>query len=140
MTLPLNKTKIVCTIAPASQSRDVMEKLLPAGKNVARLNFSDRDFSGHKEVIENLRAAARATGRRLAIMADLTGPKMRIGEFDSEPIDLKPGDLFSLTTDDIKGSGSVFSDSLHPKTHLSRGGGLYARPKSAMTPIPFGRG
>jgi pyruvate kinase len=103
MTLPLNKTKIVCTIGPASQSRDVMEKLLLAGMNVARLNFSHGDFSGHKDVIANLRAAARATGRRLAIMADLPGPKMRIGKFDAEPIELKPGDLFTLTTDDIVG-------------------------------------
>ena len=85
------------------QSRDVMEKLLLAGMNIARLNFSHGDFSGHKEVIEDLRAAARATGSRLAIMADLPGPKMRIGKFDSEPIDLKPGELFTLTTDDIIG-------------------------------------
>jgi pyruvate kinase len=103
MTLPPNKTKIVCTIGPASHSRDVMEKLLLAGMNVARLNFSHGDFSGHSEVITNLRAAARATGSRLAIMADLPGPKMRIGKFDSEPTELMPGDLFTLTTDDIVG-------------------------------------
>ena len=112
MTLPVNKTKIVYTIGPASRSRDVMEKRLLAGMKVARLNFSHGDFSGHKEVIENLRSAASATGRRLTIMADLPGPKMRIGKFDSEPIDLKPGDLFSFTTDDIKGSSSVFLDTL----------------------------
>jgi pyruvate kinase len=104
MTLSHNKTKIVCTIGPASRSREVMEKLLLAGMNVARLNFSHGDFSGHKEVIKDLRAAARATGRRLAIMADLPGPKMRIGLFDSEPIDLKPGDLFTLTTEDVVGN------------------------------------
>ena len=103
MTLSHNMTKIVCTIGPASRSRDVMEKLLLAGMSVARLNFSHGDFSGHKEVIEDLRAAARTTGRRLAIMADLPGPKMRIGTFDSEPINLKPGDLFTLTTDDVVG-------------------------------------
>jgi pyruvate kinase len=60
------------------------EKLLLAGMNVARLNFSHGDFSGHKEVIEDLRAAVTATGCRLAIMADLPGPKMRIGKFGSE--------------------------------------------------------
>jgi pyruvate kinase len=103
MILPLNKTKIICTMGPASQSRDVMEKLLLAGMNVARLNFSHDDFSGHKAVIENLRAVARATGRRLAVMADLPGPKMRIGKFDFEPIDLMPGVFFTLTTDDIMG-------------------------------------
>ena len=65
MTLPLNKTKIVCTIGPASQSRDVMEKLLLAGMNIARLNFSHGDFSGHQEVIANLlRTGFDAQGER----------------------------------------------------------------------------
>jgi pyruvate kinase len=109
MTLPRNKTRIVCTIGPASNSRDVMESLLRAGMNVARLNFSHGDFSGHKEVIANLRAASRATGRRLAIMADLPGPKMRIGKFDTEPVALKPGDIFTLTTDDIVGDAKRVS-------------------------------
>ncbi|MBP8646539.1 MAG: pyruvate kinase [Syntrophobacteraceae bacterium] len=104
MTLPVNKTKIVCTIGPASNSRGVMEKLLLAGMNVARLNFSHGDFSGHREVIRDLREASRATGRRLAIMVDLPGPKMRIGRFESEPVELKPGDLFTLTAEDIVGN------------------------------------
>ncbi|MGV8075198.1 MAG: pyruvate kinase [Syntrophobacteraceae bacterium] len=103
MSLPPNKTKIVCTIGPASSSRDVMISLLLAGMNIARLNFSHGDFSGHKEVIQDLRAASEAVGRPLAIMADLPGPKMRIGKFDSEPIVLKPGDPFTLTTDDVVG-------------------------------------
>jgi pyruvate kinase len=72
MILPLNKTKIIFTIGPASNSPDVMEKLLLAGMYVARLNFSHGDFSGHKEVIADLRAASKTTGRRLAIMADRT--------------------------------------------------------------------
>jgi len=80
-----------------------MEQLLEAGMNIARLNFSHGDLSGHRQVIEDLRAVSRATGRRLAIMADLPGPKMRIGKFDSEPIELKPGDLFTLTADDVTG-------------------------------------
>jgi len=109
MTLPVNKTKIVCTIGPASQSLDVMKMMLLAGMNVARLNFSHGDFSSHREVIENLRTAAKYTERRLAIMADLPGPKMRIGEFDQEPVELKPGDLFTLTTDDIVGNANRVS-------------------------------
>jgi pyruvate kinase len=103
MPLPLTKTKIVCTIGPASQDVDIMEKLLLAGMNIARLNFSHGDFQTHKQVIENLRAAAGATGRRLAIMADLPGPKMRIGKFDAEPVELQRGSSFTLTTDDIVG-------------------------------------
>ena len=100
MALPPNKTKIVCTIGPASRSREVMEKMLRAGMNIARINFSHGDFPEHREVIESLRDAARATGTRLAILADLPGPKMRIGRFDREPIELEPGAFFTLTTDD----------------------------------------
>jgi pyruvate kinase len=103
MALPANKTKIVCTIGPASESRQVMERMLLSGMNVARLNFSHGDFAGHKQVIENLRAASSATGRRVAIMADLSGPKMRIGELKEEPLELKPGDSFILTTEEILG-------------------------------------
>ena len=109
MKLPPNRTKIVCTIGPSSQSRDVMEKMLMAGMSVARLNFSHGDFTQHGSVIADLREAARATGRRLAIMADLPGPKMRIGQLSKEPVNLKPGDLFTLTTDEIMGDASKVS-------------------------------
>ena len=108
MTLPSNKTKIVCTIGPASESPEIMEQMIRAGMNVARLNFSHGDFDSHEKIIENLRAVARATGQRVTIMADLPGPKMRIGQLDKEPIELEPGDSFILTTEDILGdSGRV---------------------------------
>lgn len=107
--MPKNKTKIVCTIGPASDSPEVMERMLLAGMNVARLNFSHGDFSSHERVIRNLRAAARATGRRLAIMADLPGPKMRIGQLENEPIELRPGDRFTLTSEDIMGTADRVS-------------------------------
>jgi pyruvate kinase len=97
MTLPPNKTKIVCTIGPASESPEVMEEMILAGMNVARLNLSHGDFASHKKVIENVRAAAQAVGRRVAIMADLPGPKMRIGELAEEPIELETGEPFTLT-------------------------------------------
>ena len=109
MKLPINKTKIVCTIGPASESPAIMKQMIDAGMNVARLNFSHGDFSSHKKVIENLRATAASAGRRVAIMADLSGPKMRIGRIDPEPIELKPGDAFTLTTDEIVGSASRVS-------------------------------
>ena len=89
MKLPANKTKIVCTIGPASESPEMLERMMLAGMNIARVNFSHGDFPGHKTIIENVRAAARATGRRVAIMADLPGPKMRIGELEEEPIELE---------------------------------------------------
>ena len=101
--LPANKTKIVATIGPASQSPEVMEQMIRAGMNVARLNFSHGDFSGHQRVIESLHAASAAAGRRVTIMADLSGPKMRVGNFGVEKIELKSGERFTLTTDDVAG-------------------------------------
>jgi pyruvate kinase len=104
VTFPLNKTKIVATIGPASDSPEVLRRLILAGMNVVRLNFSHSDFSGHAGSIERIRAAAAETGRRVAIMADLPGPKMRVGKFAEEPVLLAPGEMFTLTTTDIVGS------------------------------------
>ena len=109
MVLPDHKTKIVCTMGPASESGEVMEQMIRAGMNVARLNFSHGDFTSHEKTIKNLRAASRSTGQPLAIMADLPGPKMRIGQFLREPIELKIGDSFTLTTDNIVGDPSRVS-------------------------------
>ena len=109
MMLPRNKTKIVCTIGPASDSREVMEKMIQAGMNIARLNFSHGDFESHRAVVRNLRSAARSAGKRVTIMADLSGPKMRIGKLAQEPVELKPGDTFVLTTDDIVGDSGKAS-------------------------------
>jgi len=103
--LPPNKTKIVCTIGPATESQEVQEQMLLEGMNVARLNFSHGDFEGHKRAIETLRAASRSTGRRVAVMADLSGPKMRIGKLGEEPVELKEGENFTLTTQEIVGDG-----------------------------------
>jgi pyruvate kinase len=111
MTLPTYRTKIVCTLGPASESREIMEEMIRAGMNVARLNFSHGDFASHEKTIKNIRAASQAMGQRLAIMGDLPGPKMRIGHFAKEPIDLKIGESFTLTTDNIIGDESRVSAS-----------------------------
>ena len=109
MKLPTNKTKIVCTIGPASQPREIIAQMILAGMNVARINFSHGDFESHRKVIENVRAAARAVGRRVAIMGDLPGPRIRIGQLSREPIELRGGDTFVLTTDDILGDADKAS-------------------------------
>jgi pyruvate kinase len=131
MPLPEHKTKIVCTIGPASEAPETLQKMIEAGMNVARINFSHGDFPGHKRVIENVRAAAHAAGRRVAIMADLPGPKMRIGQFATEPIELEPGDAFILTTEEMLGDRNRVSvtfdrlpESVHPGDRLFLNDGL----------------
>jgi pyruvate kinase len=109
MSFPANKTKIVCTIGPVSDSPEILERMMMAGMNVVRLNFSHGDFASHQDTIQKVRTASQTTGRRVAIMADLPGPKMRIGEFAEEPIELKPDDTFTLTTEDIVGDNSRVS-------------------------------
>jgi pyruvate kinase len=109
MAFPANKTKLVCTIGPASDSPQILERMLLAGMNVVRLNFSHGDFSSHRTTIQKVRAASQATGRQVAIMADLPGPKMRIGQIAEEPIELKPGDSFTLTTEEIVGDAGRVS-------------------------------
>jgi pyruvate kinase len=112
--LPEQKTKIVATIGPASESPGMLVRLIRAGVNVARLNFSHGDFSHHAEVLNRIRDAARETGRRVAILADLPGPKMRLGKIDPEPIQLVPGARFTLTNEDIVGDAKRVSMSFEP--------------------------
>src|SRR5438067_4478193 len=101
--LPAHKTKIVATIGPVSESPEMLARLIHAGLDVARLNFSHGSPAKHAEVIQRIREAARETGRRVAIMADLPGPKLRLGKIDPEPIQLLPGARFTLTSEDIVG-------------------------------------
>jgi pyruvate kinase len=101
--LPVSKTKIVATIGPASESAGMLSRLIHAGMTVARLNFSHGEFRDHAERISRIRDAERATGRRVAILADLPGPKMRVGKIGPEHVDLRAGDRFTLTTEEITG-------------------------------------
>ncbi len=80
-----------------------MRQLLQAGMNIARLNYSHGDFAKHKAVIADLRQAAQAAGQQLTIMADLPGPKIRIGLLTQEVVELQRGEVFTLTTDEIIG-------------------------------------
>lgn len=120
--LPAHKTKIVATIGPASQSPEMLVRLIRAGLNIARLNFSHGDFSGHAEVIPRIRDAAKEAGRRVAIMADLPGPKMRVGKIDPEPINLVPGNRFTLTNEDIVGDEKRVSMSFDPLPRVVKPG------------------
>lgn len=108
-TLPANKTKIVATIGPASNSVPTLDQMIRAGMNIARLNFSHGEFAAHRQNIANIRAASSAAGRPVALMADLPGPKMRIGNLASEPVTLRTGDSLVLTTENIAGDGKRVS-------------------------------
>jgi len=120
--LPAHKTKIVATIGPASESAEMLTRLIRAGLNVARLNFSHGDFSKHAEVIGRIRDGANATGKRVAIMADLPGPKMRLGKIVPEPIHLSPGDRFTLTNQDVVGNRDRASVTFEPLPRVVKPG------------------
>ena len=99
----IKKTKIVATIGPATSSEEMLSKLLKAGMNVVRLNFSHGDFKEHQEKVDNFRKSMKATGMTGAIMQDLSGPKIRLGEFYQEKVELKKGDNITITTEKIIG-------------------------------------
>ena len=103
ITLPLKKTKIVATIGPASASQETLEKMMLAGMNIARINFAHGDAASHRQTVANVRAAARQTGKRVAIFGDLPGPKIRIGKLAREPIQLERGQRFVLQQAPILG-------------------------------------
>ncbi len=126
MMLPDQKTKIVATIGPVSESQDVMEAMIRAGMNIARINLAHGDLESHKRVIGRLRAAAHSLERRIAIMADLPGPKMRIGRLAQEPVELEPSALFTLTTREIVGDANRVSVSfMHLPQALRPGDTLF---------------
>jgi pyruvate kinase len=122
MILPNHKTKIVATIGPASNSPEILEGLIRAGMNVARLNFSHGNFDQHAEVITRIRAASRVTGQRVAIMGDLPGPKMRLGTIDPDPIQLESGGVFTLTSEGTTGSARRVSTSFEPLPRVVKPG------------------
>ena len=104
MRLPAHKTKIVCTIGPASRSEAVLEQLMLRGMNVARLNFAHGTLQGHREDIRRIRTIAAGLQHRCLIMVDLPGPKMRIGQLLKEPLLLEKGDEVVLTVKDLAGA------------------------------------
>ncbi|MRR35541.1 pyruvate kinase, partial [bacterium] len=106
-TLPGCKTKIVCTIGPASRDREVLKNLILSGMNVARINFSHGEPEGHIEDINAVREIARDLGVNVAILADLPGPKIRIGVLKDGSCMLAARERVTLTTRDTKGTASV---------------------------------
>src|SRR4030042_328053 len=99
------RTKIVCTLGP-SCAGEIMPRLLKAGINVARLNFSHGTLEEHEAWIHRVREVAEAQGRPLAILQDLAGPKLRIGAFPAGQVALKAGQAFVLSTTALPGAES----------------------------------
>lgn len=100
----MRKTKIICTIGPASESEEVLTKLCQAGMNVARLNFSHGSHEEHLKKMNTIKKVRSALGLPIAIMLDTKGPEFRIKTFEGGKITLKDGDPFVFTARDIKGS------------------------------------
>lgn len=103
------RTKIVCTLGPASASEAVMEQLLRAGMNIARLNFSHGSHEGHKEMIGRFRKVRDKLGLPAAVMLDTKGPEIRICTFEKGSVELQPGDAFTLTTRPVAGTKEIVS-------------------------------
>jgi pyruvate kinase len=92
----MRATKIVATLGPASSSTEVLTKLMEAGVDVVRLNFSHGTAADHQARAQQVRDVSKAAGREVAIMADLQGPKIRVGKFENNKIILKAGEKFTL--------------------------------------------
>jgi len=99
----MRRAKIVCTLGPATSSYEQIKELIESGMDVARLNMSHGDYSVHAESYANVRRAARELGRGVGIVADLQGPKIRLGRFADGPVLLENGAEFTITTEDVLG-------------------------------------
>src|SRR5437764_2883380 len=106
----MRRTKIVCTIGPATNSEEKLEQLMRAGMNVARLNFSHGTHDEHRQVIERVRAISARLDCGVAILQDLQGPKIRTGALqDGKPVSLVDSTQVTITTRDIVGNGQIIS-------------------------------
>jgi pyruvate kinase len=105
----MRRAKIVCTIGPATESPEKVQELVDAGMDVARINRSHGVVEEHEAVYRNVRAAAQASGRAVAILVDLQGPKIRLGNFADGKVNLREGDTFTITTEDVPGNAEIAS-------------------------------
>ncbi|MDH2428548.1 pyruvate kinase [Sphaerisporangium sp. TRM90804] len=103
------RSKIVCTLGPATSSPERLRELIAAGMNVARFNLSHGSHELHKEVHARVREAAAELGKAVGVLADLQGPKIRVGRFAEGPVRLGFGDVFTITTEDVPGDRDIVS-------------------------------
>ncbi|MBY6050935.1 pyruvate kinase [Cytobacillus firmus] len=105
----MRKTKIVCTIGPASESVEKLTQLIEAGMNVARLNFSHGDFEEHGQRIQNIREASEKTGKTVAILLDTKGPEIRTNNMVDGAIELRAGENIIISMNEVEGTAEKFS-------------------------------
>ena len=105
----LKKTKIVCTLGPSSNAPEIIEKMIKAGMNVARFNFSHGSHEEHKQRIDMVRAASQKLGIPVALLLDTKGPEIRLGKFKNGSIMMEAGKDFTLTARDIEGDETIAS-------------------------------
>ncbi len=98
------RAKIVCTIGPATATEERVTALVEAGMDVARLNFSHGDRADHERMYELVRAASDRVGRAVGVLADLQGPKIRLGRFAAGPVEWRTGERVVITTEDVEGT------------------------------------
>ena len=99
----MRKTKIVCTLGPATDGQGVLRQMIQAGMNVARFNFSHGSYDEHQRRLEALTALREELHLPVAAMLDTKGPEVRLRTFQNGPVHLKTGQSFTLTTDDVPG-------------------------------------
>ncbi len=104
----IRKTKIVCTIGPATSTPEAIEKLINAGMNVARLNFSHGDHEGHERTINMIREVSKKLGKHIGILADTKGPEIRTGEFEYGGVEYKRGDKIKIFRKAVVGNKEGF--------------------------------
>ena len=105
----MRKTKIVCTIGPASESEEMLEKLIKAGMNVARLNFSHGDHAEHKTRIDSIRKVSKRLGKTVAILLDTKGPEIRTHNMKDGLIELEKGSEVTVSMTEVEGTPEKFS-------------------------------
>ncbi|MGO3733106.1 MAG: pyruvate kinase [Vagococcus sp.] len=105
----MKKTKIVCTIGPASESLETLVELMNSGMNVARLNFSHGDFEEHGNRIKNIREAAKITGKTIALLLDTKGPEIRTNDMKDGKVEFQIGDVVRIAMQQVEGTREKFS-------------------------------
>lgn len=103
------RTKIICTLGPASQDEETIAALAASGMDVARINFSHGVYDEIREAIEKVRKVSSETGKPIAILGDIAGPKIRIGKLEHESVQLRAGEVLIITTRDVAGNSDLVS-------------------------------